>query len=58
MFIILNEFPLQVPNSEMKNQSLTGKLDTVNEGVKECKGWFNKTLPWEELADGQEFVVS
>ena len=42
----------------MKNQSLTGKLDIVAEGVKECKGWFNKTLPWEELSDGQEFVVS
>ena len=26
--------------------------------MKECKGWFNKNLPWEEIKDGKNTGVS
>ena len=48
---------MQVPSPEMGNKTLTGTLES-HVGVKECKGWFSQTLPWEELIYGQESVVS
>jgi hypothetical protein len=38
----------------MGNKTLTGTLESLNDEVKE---WFSKTLPWEELIDGQDSVV-
>ena len=49
---------MQVPSPEMCNKTLTGTLESLHVGVKECKGWFSQTLPWEELIYGQESVVS
>ena len=51
-------FLVQVPSPEMANKTLTGTHDSHYDGVKECKGWFSQNLPWEELRDGQESVVS
>ena len=49
---------VQVPSPEIGNKILTGTLESVNDDAKECKGWFTKELPWEELVDGQNSVVS
>ena len=51
-------FLVHVSSPEMVNKTLTGTLDSHNDGVKECKGWFSQNLPWEELRDGQKSVVS
>jgi hypothetical protein len=49
---------VQVPSPEIGNKTLTGTLESLNVGVKECKGWFSQALPWEELIYGQKLVVS
>ena len=49
---------VQVPSPEMGNKTLTGTLESLSDSVKECKGWFNKNLPWEEIKDGQNSGVS
>ena len=49
---------MQVPSPELGNKTLSGTLDSHNYDVKKCKGWFSRNLPWEELIDGHNSVVS
>ena len=49
---------MQVPSPELGNKTLTGTLESLSDSLKECKGWFNKNLPWEEIKDGQNSGVS
>ena len=49
---------MQVPSAKIGNKILTGTLESLNDDAKASKGWFSKELPWEELIDGQNSVVS